>query len=948
VSAQYRLKGFRREFAEKYQTAIETRIIQTAFRQRPQALVVGWWTMEANLIKANNGKPDPKVSQGKSGDNWRGDPIPHVDWSQRNQFEHFVQFYETDPFLLDSVSGFVTAGLGPGEAVIVVATNEHRAGLEERLRGTETDLVTAAASGQYLSWDAAETLSKFMVEGLPDAERFADVLGDVIARASGGGRRVRIFGEMVRLLWEEGNYTGAIQLEELWNKLRHMNPFMLFCAYRVNGFGREALAASLSNVCDEHSHIIPAESYTWLPTSEDRLRLVVQLQQKAHGLRQEIAERRETEARLRASEISYRRLFETSTDGILILKPGTGQIADANPSATQLLGWRHDELLNKELWEIGLLKDREANLEAIRELHEKRFIRYERLPLQTGDGHYRDVEFTCNIFEANSHQVIQCNLRDITERDWSEISSHLAAIVESSDDAIISKSLEGRILSWNKGAERIFGYSAEEVIGKPIQILIPPARIDEEPRILEKLKRGESLDHFETVRLTKDGRALDISVTVSPIRDRSGKVIAASKIARDISDRKRIESEREQLLARERAARAEAETANRTKDEFLATVSHELRTPLNAIIGWSHMLRGGKLDEANVGRALETIQRNAKAQAQLIEDILDVSRVVTGKLRLRRGSVNLASVINAAVDSVQLAADSKRIQLVVTLDTSARHISGDSSRLQQVVWNLLSNAIKFTPSEGRIEVRLKRIAPDVQIEVRDTGEGIRSDFLPFVFDRFAQGDASTTRSQGGLGLGLAIVRHLVELHGGTVHADSPGEGCGATFIIRLPLGVAHKPGKRQKRNTEGHEDTNAQVAPLPSLEGVQVLLVDDDPDSLNIVTEMLADCRAKVLAVASATEALEALRCHQPDVLVSDLAMPNEDGHSLLGKVRAWEAETGKRIPALALTAYVTVEDRMRALSAGFNMFVPKPFEPNELISAIANLAGLSVKPPAI
>ncbi|MFL5805280.1 MAG: ATP-binding protein, partial [Roseiflexaceae bacterium] len=367
-----------------------------------------------------------------------------------------------------------------------------------------------------------------------------------------------------------------------------------------------------------------------------------------------------------------------------------------------------------------------------------------------------------------------------------------------------------------------------------------------------------------------------------------------------------------------------------------------LRTPLTTIIGWSQRLRSRKRDEATMARGLEIIERHAKSQAQLVEDILDVSRVITGKLRLNIGPVDVAAVINAAIDAVQLAADSRGIHLAVTLDPSARRIAGDSSRLQQILWNLLSNAIKFTPTGGRVEVRLERAGSNVQISVSDTGAGISAHFLPFIFDRFRQADGTSTRSHNGLGLGLAIVRHLVELHGGTVQADSPGEGCGATFTIRIPQAVAHEraPSRSSDQGSvRPAEATNAQLKPLPSLAGVQVLLVDDDPDTLQILTETLGKYGAKVQAAASAAEALEALQWYKPDVLVTDLAMPGEDGYSLIGKVRACEAESGNQMPAVALTAYVRVEDRVRTLLAGFNMFVPKPVEPNELIAVIANLA---------
>lgn len=640
-----------------------------------------------------------------------GEFAPRSVWSEMGDSEHFAQFYETDASLLDSLSGFIGIGLSEGDACIVVATEEHRESLDERLRLYDLDLDAARASGQYVALDAAKTLSKFTVDGSLVPELFIEVVGDIITRAAQGGRRVRAFGEMVSLLWAEGDHDGAIHLEGLWNDLRESHSFSLFCGYPMSGFGGEAFAEPLSRVCAGHSRVIPAESYTALDDADERLRAILALQQKAHALEAEIAERKQAEAQLRAMK---------------------------------------DEL--------------EAQVE-----------------------------------------------------------------------------------------------------------------------------------------------------------------------------------ERERLLAREQMARAEAEDACRLKDEFLATVSHELRTPLTAIMGWTHLLRGDTLDKTSRTHALEVIERNAKSQAQLVEDILDVSRVITGKLRLNVAPVDAASIINAAIDSVQLAAETKSIQLGVTLDPSARHIAGDAGRLQQVVWNLLSNAIKFSPSGGRVDVRLERCGSVVQISVSDTGDGISPDFLPFIFDRFRQADGSSTRRHGGLGLGLSIVRHLVELHGGAVRAESAGEGRGATFTISLPLPVNsertqsswHKPTPRMD------ESDDASLKQLPSLEGLRVLLVDDDKDTLAMLTAVLSQYQATVQTASTVAEALEAMRWYKPDVMVSDLAMPDEDGYSLISKVRAIESEMGRRTHAVALTAYVRIEDRTRALSAGFNMFVPKPVEPAELITAIANLAEL-------
>jgi CheY-like chemotaxis protein/two-component sensor histidine kinase len=376
------------------------------------------------------------------------------------------------------------------------------------------------------------------------------------------------------------------------------------------------------------------------------------------------------------------------------------------------------------------------------------------------------------------------------------------------------------------------------------------------------------------------------------------------------------------------------------KDEFLATVSHELRTPLNAIIGWSHMLRSRTLDEPTIARALDTIERNARSQAQLVEDILDVSRVITGQLALKTAPVDLATVINSSIDSVQLAAESKDIHLEVALEAAARHTRGDAARLQQVVWNLLSNAIKFTSPGGRVEVRLERAGNNVRIKVSDTGQGINPEFLPFIFDRFRQQDSSTTRRYGGLGLGLAIVRHLVELHGGIVEANSAGLGLGTTFTVILPL-INEKTSKvRFPISAWNAEATGVIVKSKPTLNDVKILLVDDDTDTLQILTMMLKEHGAKVQSARSVPAAMDVLEWFEPDIVVSDLVMPGEDGCSLITKLRSRKSYKAAKVPAIALTSYVSVDERMQALSAGFNMFVPKPVQPDELVASIANLVG--------
>ncbi|HEX8834115.1 MAG TPA: PAS domain-containing protein [Abditibacteriaceae bacterium] len=402
----------------------------------------------------------------------------------------------------------------------------------------------------------------------------------------------------------------------------------------------------------------------------------------------------------------------------------------------------------------------------------------------------------------------------------------------------------------------------------------------------------------------------------------------------DITDIRLAQEERERLLAFERAARSEAERVSQLKDEFLTTLSHELRTPLNAILGWANLLRNGLTGEETVATGLETIERNARIQAQLIEDLLDMSRIISGKLRLDVQRVDLASSINSAIATILPAAQAKGIRIDKILDPLAAPISGDPNRIQQIVWNLLSNAVKFTPRDGKVQVILERVNSHVEITIADTGQGISPQFLPFVFERFRQADSSNTREHGGLGLGLGIVRQLVELHGGSVRAKSPGIGQGATFVVSLPVTVI-----QEQRNTSSTKE--AMPCP-PSLHNMHVLVVDDEPDARELVRVVLEKCGARVTTASSAEEAFQLVRQEHPDVLVSDIGMPEEDGYSLMRRVRALPPEAGGNIRSVALTALARSEDRQRALLAGFQMHLPKPVEPAELVAVVASVAGLT------
>ena len=684
--------------------------------------------------------------------------------------------------------------------------------------------------------------------------------------------------------------------------------------------------------------------------------------------------------------------------------------------------------------------------------------------------------------------------------------ARLAAIVQSSDDAIISKDLNGIIASWNPAAERMFGYTAGEAVGQSIRIIIPEDRHDEEDGVIHQIKRGEKVDHFETIRCRKDGICIPVSLTVSPIRNDSGVVVGASKIARDISERKRAEEEAERTNRRlafvsqmsaalatsldyektlkavtklavahiadwcavdilrddgrierlamahvnpakvelaktvreryenptaphsvayviktgtpaivpeitdamivaaaqgdeervrlvralgavsylcvpmiaggrtvgaltlasaesgrrytdddlrfaedvaSRAAMAvenarayqQVQRADRLKDEFLATLSHELRTPLNAILGYSRMLRGGLLTADKVAGALETVERNAMSLTQMVDDVLDVSRIVSGKMRLNVQPVDLPLVLQDAIATVTPAADAKRLHIHMVIDPQIGTVSGDPARLQQVVWNLLSNAVKFTPKGGHVQVRLERVNSSVEIVVSDTGVGIPADFLPHIFERFRQADSGTARQRGGLGLGLAIASNLVDMHGGTIRATSGGEGQGATFHVRLPLMAVQPASPAEEARVHPRQERPASLSALASLAGTHVLAVDDDPDAQWLLKEILEAAGARVTTASSAAAAFDAIQEARPDVIVADLGMPIVDGYELIKRLRQASDGSLRAIPAAALTAYARSEDRAKALESGFEMHLSKPIDPAELVASIRALA---------
>jgi PAS domain S-box-containing protein len=670
---------------------------------------------------------------------------------------------------------------------------------------------------------------------------------------------------------------------------------------------------------------------------------------------------------------------------------------------------------------------------------------------------------------------------------------HLAQIVDSSDDAIVSKDLNGIILSWNAAAERVFGYTAAEAIGRSIRMIIPPDRQSEEDFVLDQIRSGRAVRHYETIRMRRDGTLIPISLTVSPIYDDEGVVIGASKIARDITERAQLlaEAQEQATIARQlteigvavassldqsaivqkvtdaatvvtqaefgaffytvidpqtgesyrlhtlsgvskdwRAtavfaptlhgtgivrlddvthdprygqnapfqgmpaghppvrsylaipvkapsgevlgglffghSRAgvftarheqlavgvaawasvalenarlyrEAREADRLKDEFLAVLSHELRTPLNAIVGYTRLLRGGILSGEKATRGLETLDRNASALTQIVEDVLDVSRIVAGKIRLDVQPVELPLIVHNAIATVQPAADAKGVRVQTIIDPRVGPVSGDPDRLQQVVWNLLSNAVKFTPKRGRVQVRVERVNSHLEVVVSDTGIGIRPDFLPHVFDRFRQADAGLKRGTSGLGLGLSIVRNIIEMHGGSVQASSDGEGQGATFRVMLPLMIVH-PDPRRERREHPLTERRAPLTALGDLTGVRVLAIDDEEDALGLLRVVLEAAGAKVTTAASAADALQRIADAPPDAMVVDLGMPEMDGFEFIARIRSSTIDPIRDIPAAALTAFARSEDRTKALQSGFELHLAKPVDPAELVASVATL----------
>ena len=700
------------------------------------------------------------------------------------------------------------------------------------------------------------------------------------------------------------------------------------------------------------------------------------------GIKRDITERKLAEEALQRSEAELTDFFENAAIGLHWVGPD-GMILRVNQAELDMVGYSREEYVGHNITEfhvdVELIEDILGRLKAGEELQD-----YE-ARLRCKDGAIKDVRINSSVYREDGKFIHTRGFtRDFTERKRTEsrltLQYAVTQILSQSRDFIESA---GRILraicdslDWEVGA--LWRVDRAAKVLRLVEIChaseMKTPEFDKLTRTLTFVKGiglpGRIWASGEPAWI--DNLVADTNFPRGPVAAREGLRGAFGfpiKVGDDVlgvveffspevrkpddelltlvagiggqigqfTERKWAEERLAELLDSERAARGEAERANRLKDEFLATLSHELRTPLNAVIGWARMLQSGRLDQESATHALEVIDRNAWAQKQIIEDILDVSRVITGKLQLNLTPVDLVTIVDAALDAVRPAMEAKEIKIETFIDSSLRLISGDPDRLQQVIWNVLSNAAKFTPPGGKVEISVGQNVAHVEIRVKDTGPGIDPTFLPHVFERFRQADGSTTRTYGGLGLGLAIVRHLVELHGGTIAVENRNDGTGAVFTLRLPLPSGEL--RAESLTTAASIFKETQPEP-PGLQGLRILIVDDETDALDMISMELAQHGARVTAVNSAEEALRSLEQDNFDVLISDIGMPQMDGYALMRQIREQEDGTQKPLPAVALTAYARVQDRMRAILAGYSTHVAKPVEANELVTVVASLAG--------
>ncbi len=670
----------------------------------------------------------------------------------------------------------------------------------------------------------------------------------------------------------------------------------------------------------------------------------------------DITERKQAEDALRESEERFSKAFRASPYGLAITRQSDGVILEVNDSWLQLFGYESDEVIGKSWTHFEFALDTADRRRARAIVGEQGYLREFEMAANQKSGETIMVRLSIEPIELRGERCMVTIVNDITQRKQAEEAlreseeqarrqlAYLEAIYATAPVGLCFVDTDLRYLSMNERLAEINGRSVKEHIGRTVRDVSPEAADTLEPVFRRVIETGEPALNVEqsVAPGARPGVTRHFIANFYPIKNGGGRMLGVNVVVMEITERKKIEEEREHLLREEKAAREEAESANRMKNEFLATISHELRTPLTSILGWARMLTGRGLTTPQARHALDVIAQSAQSQAQLIEDILDTSGIITGHFKLDTQPVAIEQVFHAAVDVIRPGVEAKGIVLSEVVEAPDGVVLGDDNRLRQAVWNLLSNAVKFTSKGGRIEARLGRAEGQIEITVKDTGIGIDPKFLPHVFERFRQADASSTREYGGLGIGLSIVRHIVEMHGGGVSASSPGKGQGATFKIRLPLISAPRMERPEGPRVEAPTTTKERKILEISgrLDGLRVLLVEDNEDTLDMLKFIFEESGAEVITATSVDDALEALERFSPGALVSDIAMPDRDGYDLIREVRSREPERGGKIPAVAVTAYTRAEDRVRVLAAGFQMHIAKPIAPGELIAVVASLTG--------
>ena len=863
---------------------------------------------------------------------------------------HAVQFYEGEAFLVERVAEFLTDGTREGEPCVVIATPEHNASFVARLQaqGANADAVT------FL--DARALLDEFLDHGMPHPERFVRVMDGVFGKLTGTSQRIRAYGEMVDLLWRDGQPEAAVRLEELWNELSGRHAFSLLCAYPMRNFYKESDGALFDAVCAAHHIVRPTEGSV-VEGIDARDRRIALLEQRAAALEMEVAHRKQLEREMaealrgrRRSEAMLRDFIDNATVGLHWVT-ADGTIEWANDAELKLLGYTREEYVGRNIAQfhadphaIGDILCRLTNNE---ELHN-----YE-APLLAKDGSVKWVVISSNVlFEEGKFVHTRCFTRDITARkrleDQNAFLLEATGVIARSLDyrmrladlarVVVSRLADGCVIDIARSEtyDRLAVAHADpriETSGAAVhERWSAPAATD---LVLAVLRSGKPQlvahvtdEHLAAIASNEEHlrqlRELGVSSLMIVPMHAHGRVVGAISFIGCGTRRYTAEDlPVVTVLASRAGAMIEiarlyhiAEENNRAKDEFLATLSHELRTPLTAVLGWARMLSLGGLDDETYRTAVTTIEQSARTQAALIDDLLDVSRVVSGKLSLQNEPVDVSSVVGDVLHAMQIAADARRIRVEASGLEERTVVQGDSTRLQQIVWNLMSNAIKFSEVGSTVNVRLERGQGRARVVVSDQGGGIAPTFLPFVFDPFRQADSSSTRVHGGLGLGLAIVKYLTEAHGGTVTAESPGLGRGATFTVTLPL-------------AQRAAGADAEQQALADLRGVRVLVVDGDENVRRLLNAALHHCGADVELAESVATAREAIGRRDPHVILADVALPGEDGRVLVREIRAREQRPA--IPIFALTRF-----REQELPQEFDGILQKPIDPMAIARTIA------------